>query len=106
MKIVFYTSLAIDLNGALGSGKYDDITIPEVRKRISDQTILSYLKDKLGDELDLSLISQDDQAGLIDQWDRLANAIDERRKLRVQKNGLCLLVAYLLAGIQELTWTN
>jgi len=101
MRINQLTLLGFYLNGAQGSGKYDDITIEEVKARIRDHTIFDYLNSKLGSDVDLSLLSPEEKKELNDEWDSLANAVDESRKMCVDRGGLCLLVAYLLEGIQS-----
>lgn len=100
MKISQLTFLGFYLNGALGSGQYDDISIAEVKARIRDHTIFDYLKEKFGRDVDLSVLSPEDRRELNDEWEGLADAVDEARKFCVDRNGLCLLVAYLLEGIQ------
>jgi hypothetical protein len=101
MRISQLTFLGFYLNGALGSGKYDAISINEVKKRIRAHTIFDYLKDKLGSDIDLSALSPKDRQELNKEWEDLADAVDESRKMCVDRNGLCLLVAYILEGIQR-----
>ncbi|GBD95392.1 MAG TPA: hypothetical protein ENG83_03130 [Nitrospirae bacterium] len=101
MQISKLTFIAFYLNGVLGSGKYNDIEIDEVKDQIQNRRIFDYLKEKLGTDVDLSLLTDDDKTELIDEWIGLVEAVDEGRKMCVDKNGLCLLVAYLLEGIQK-----
>lgn len=101
MRIAQLTFLGFYLNGALGSGKYDDISIEEVKGKIRDHTIFDYLKARLGMDIDLSVLSPEDRQELNDEWEGLADNVDEARKMCVDRNGLCLLVAYLLEGIQR-----
>lgn len=100
MKLSTMTLLAFQLNGALGTGKYDHITIEMTKDKIRDRTIFSYLLSQL-EYLDISLFSEDEKKELLDEWEDLADAVDEDRKMCVERNGLCLLVAYLLEGIQR-----
>ncbi|NLX99287.1 MAG: hypothetical protein GXY83_24385 [Rhodopirellula sp.] len=101
MRITKLTSVGFCLNGALGSGKYDDISIAEVKKRIEQGDVFNYLESVLGHDVDLTLLSPGDKAELLKEWQDLALAVDEGRKMCVDRNGLCLLVAYLLEGIQR-----
>ncbi len=101
MRITQLTFLGFYLNGALGSGRYDDITIDEVKARIRDRSIFDYLAGRLGADVDLSLLTPDDRRELNDEWEDMALAVNESRKMCVERNGLCLLVAYLLEGIQR-----
>lgn len=95
------TFLAFQLNGALGSGQYDFISIEEVKSKIYDETIFEYLKSQLKSDIDVSIYKPEDAKELITEWQDMAGALNESRKLCVDKNGLCLLVAYLLEGIQR-----
>lgn len=101
MRIAQLTFLGFYLNGAQGSEKYDDITIEEVKERIQDHTIFEFLKSRLGSDVDLSALSPEEKEELNNEWDSLTNAVDESRKMCVDRGGLCLLVAYLLEGIQS-----
>lgn len=103
MEITKLTVLGFDLNGALGSGQYDDVSIPAVKEAIDDGTIFDLLERRLGKDVDLSLLYNDDRAELLDEWRRIINAVDEGRKFAIREgsSGLCLLVAYLLEGIQQ-----
>lgn len=101
MRITKLASVGFCLNGALGSGKYDYISIDEVKRRIEEGSIFEYLSAELGHNLDLTLLSAGYRAELLKEWQDLALAVDEGRKLCVDRNGLCLLVAYLLEGIQR-----
>lgn len=102
MEITKLTALGFYLNGALGSGQYDDVSISAVKQAIDDGTIFDFLEDRLGKDVDLSILYNDDRAELLDEWQRIRNAVDEGRKFAIREGspGLCLLVAYLLEGIQ------
>lgn len=50
--------------------------------------------------MDLSVLSPADRDEINDEWESTVNAVDEARKMCVDRNGLCLLVAYILEGIQ------
>lgn len=72
-----------------------------MKARIYDHTIFDYLNDRLGVDIDLSLLTPEDKQELSSEWEDLALAVDESRKMGVERRGLCLLVAYLLEGIQR-----
>lgn len=94
------SGLAFYLNGALGSGKYEDISVEDVKDAIWKSTIFEYLDERLGLDSGLDLLTPEDRKELNEEWlDFLV--INERRKLCVDRNGLCLLVAFLLEGIQR-----
>ena len=71
------TYLAFYLNGALGSGRYDRVTIADVKREIERGTIFDYLGKTLGWELVLSLLSDDDREELVDEWRAMACRINE-----------------------------
>ena len=100
MRITDLTFIGFYLNGALGSGKYNDITIEEVKKHLRDRSIFDFLENRLLD-IDLSAIKKQDRRKLNDEWLDLAEAVNESRKMGVKENGICLLVAYLFEGIQR-----
>lgn len=93
--------LAACLNGALGSRKYDQITIDEVKQAIEGRTLFEYLEAQLGRQVEdpLSVLNAQDRYELLEEWMGLMSMYDQSEKLCVQRNGLCLLVAYLLESI-------
>jgi hypothetical protein len=102
MQISYLIIAASCLNGALGSGRYADISLADVKAHIREGAIFDFLEETLGEDIDISLLDNDDRAELLREWRSLADNVDESRKLWIQRdgNGLALLVAYLLEGIQ------
>jgi len=49
----------------------------------------------------LSGATDADKLVLIDEWRNFANAIDAKRKFGIEKNGLCLLLAYVIEGMRQ-----
>ena len=96
-----FTFLAFQLNSAIDKGSYDALTIDEVKDAVENGTVFSFLQDRLGRDLDISIVSQDDRQTLVAEWQDMLGAINERRKMGVEYRGLTLLVAYLLEGIQR-----
>jgi hypothetical protein len=94
------TVLAYYLNGALDSGKHNNVTLDEVYEQIEAGTVFEYLKNTVA-RIDLSGFSVADKQELVEEWQRMANAIDARRKLVVENNGICLLLAYVINGLHE-----
>jgi hypothetical protein len=101
VKITMLTFIAFYLNGAMDSGRYDDLSIDEVKKEIETGTVFPFLKSRLGRDIDLSILSTADEAELLAEWQDLLAAVSPRRKFGVERRGLPLLVAYLLEGIQR-----
>jgi hypothetical protein len=97
------TFLGLFLNGAAGSGKYDSITIDQVQSEIESGNIFTFLKARLGSDVDLSLTTDAERSELIEEWRQLINVAEAKRKFLVTRGGLTLLVAYLLEGIQSRT---
>ncbi len=101
MHLTTYTFLAFQLNSAIDTGSYDDLTIDEAKDAIERGTVFEFLQDRLGDDLDISILSQTDRATLVAEWQDMLAAIDERRKMGIRHRGLTLLIAYVLEGIQR-----
>jgi hypothetical protein len=95
-----FTSLGFHLNALLDRGKALDID--DTRKHVSDGSLFGWLKESFGDDLDLSLYRPDDEAVVLELFGSLSNAVNSRRKFGVEQNGLALVVAYCLEGLQQL----
>ncbi len=101
MRVTNLTFLAFYLNGALDTGKYSEITFKEVAEKIEAGTIFDFLQTRLSGDIDLSIFDESKRKELVSEWQDLLAAVSARRKFGVENNGLCLLVAYLLEGIQR-----
>ena len=95
------TGVAFGLNHALDSGRYDDVSVYEVKRQVWDGTVFDFFERRLGRDVDVSLLHNDDRAELVREWQGYADAIDEEGKYGAVRNRLCLLIAYLLEGIQQ-----
>ncbi len=95
-----FTFLSFSLNSLLDQKKFVDIK--EIEDHIEDGSIFVFLKEKFGDEVDLSLYGEEERKDLIEFFKSLLNAVDPRRKFGVENNGITLLLAYCIEGIQEL----
>lgn len=101
MQITALTFLAFYLNAAMDSGRYDDLAISEVKSKIENGTIFDFLRQRLGNDIDLSILKKEDEAELLAEWQDFLVAVNARRKMGVEMRGLPLLIAYLLEGIQR-----
>lgn len=101
MRITSLTFLAFYLNSALDTGKYSDVSFDEVAKHIEEGTIFEFLAARLSGDIDLSIFDEASKKELIEEWQDILAAVSARRKFGIQNNGICLLVAYLLEGIQR-----
>jgi hypothetical protein len=87
--------LAMHLNGAIDTGKYEGITVDVIVRELRDGDIFAFLARELGAEIDLSKLTDVDRHGLRNHWLLFANAY-EPHQFHVRRNGLALLVGYLL----------
>jgi hypothetical protein len=95
-----YTWLGFQVNALLDNG--DSLEIDETRKHAEEETLFSWLKDRFGDRIDLSLYEDADRAEVSDRFAALANAVDSRRKFGVEHNGLALIAAWCFEMLQEM----
>ncbi len=102
MRISQLTFLGFYLNGAQGTDKYDHITIDKVKGELANGDIFQFLQKELGIDIDTSILSDEEKAALNEEWLDISIAVNESRKLCVDKGGLCLLVAYIFESIQRL----
>lgn len=104
----YLTGLVLSLNYLLDRGYYK-FSVEAIKEKIRDRSLFNYLNQEISSNphFDISLIDDDDKNWLLDQFELLdefksmADNIDEDRKLAVQKNGICLLLAYVIELIQR-----
>lgn len=94
------TFFIFQVNMVLDTGKYD-FSLAEIKEQIKNKNIISFLSEKCVDDIDLSIIQGEDKIKMENALLNVAENINERRKLGVEKNGLCLLIAYLVEMIQH-----
>ena len=91
-----YARLAIQLNGAVDSGDYDHLSVPVVIKAIKTGDIFDLLKRELPTSVwEIVKMTDVDRHTLTKMWKLAADGF-EPRQYHVERNGLALLVAYLL----------
>jgi hypothetical protein len=100
MQINKLTYVAFEINGALDTGKYDDVTVSDVVREIKAGTIFDFLRERIGKSFNLSLLDTVEQRELLSEWQDLLG-VNARKKFLATERGLCLLVAFLLEGIQR-----
>jgi hypothetical protein len=101
VRLTARTYAAFALTGALDTGRYDDLSVDEIRPAIDDGSVFAFLERRLGSDYRLGRLSDGERAELADEWMHCSNAIDARRTSLVERNGLCLLIAYVVNGIQK-----
>ncbi|MCK7633675.1 MULTISPECIES: hypothetical protein [unclassified Shewanella] len=102
MTLTQLTFIGFYLNGAQGSGRYDSISITDIKTELEKGTLFPYLEKQLGQDIDTSIFSEEEKAALNAEWLEISLVTNEKRKMCVEKGGLCLLVAYVLESIQIL----
>jgi hypothetical protein len=98
MRIYKLTTLAQALNAALGSGRFHDITYDDVRRHIEYGTIFEFLAKRLDIAVPISALDAADRLELSLEWDWMYGCVEPFR-FDGHRNGLCLLIGYLLEGI-------
>ena len=108
MKLVCLTNLVFGLNAAIDTGKHQTISINEVEGHIEKGDLIPWLREKLGKDIDLSLLDHtmvtEITSGLNDILGGYRGR--ERRKWGVERSGLCLLLAWTNELIQQGKWTE
>ncbi len=107
MQLVRLTTMILNLNAALDSGKYDDISLAEVKTHIERDDIVPWLRERVPD-VDISWWSEEDirEYGEVLLSIHGGHAGDERKKWGVQNKGLCLLLAWTNELVQQRNWTD
>ena len=99
------TIIILELNAAVDSRNYDDITVEEANQHIEAEDVVEWLSGRVP-EADLSLLTPDLRkeyhSGLAEL--RATYAGDERDQWGVQNRGLCLLIAWTNELVQQQRW--
>ena len=93
-----FTSLGFYLNSLIDKGEF--IELEETRDHIENKTLFSWLNNKYKYSIDTSLYTSEELNEIITFFEGLSNNVDEERKFGISKNGLSLLLAYCLEGLQ------
>ena len=91
-----WSRLAIQLNGAIDTGNYEHITTEVMRRELQAGQVFEFLRRELPrDVWTISKLTDVDRHILSQQWSAMAQAY-EPEQFHVRRNGLALLVAYVL----------
>jgi hypothetical protein len=91
-----WARLAIQLNGAVDTGSYAHLSVPIVIKEIQDGDIFGLLERELPTSVwEIAKLTDVDRHTLSKIWKPMAEHFEPRQH-HVERNGLALLVAYLL----------
>lgn len=110
MNLAYLVVFIYEINGAIDTGKFQDISIEEVESHIKTGDLFPYLKRQFCEGIDLSLF--DLAPNGITLADELTLQLQEylesfegfEYKLLVEKNGLCFLIALITEMIASLNW--
>ena len=107
IKLNRLTYLIFEYNHLLDSGKFDHLTLEDIRREILSGTILRYLAKEAAGNIDLSLILDSNYEMEFErEYIRHLQSIcggyagRERKKWGVESRGLCLLIAWTAEIIQ------
>lgn len=93
--------ILLRLNAALCGGTASSPSIDTVKRRIRDGSILPFLEGWFGSGLRFDWVCAAEERQLIDEWAKFTEYVDERAAFDVRRNGVCLLMAYVLAGLRQ-----
>ena len=91
-----WSRLAIQLNGAAESGKFDHITTAVIATELEQDRVFAFLGRQLPVKVwEICKLSDVDRHQLAQEWKMMAKAY-EPAQFHVSRNGLALLVAFVL----------
>jgi hypothetical protein len=95
-----FTYLAFELNAMLDAGHRE--SIEKTRRHVDDGTIFEWLDSQLrgAEDLDGTPVDPDVRGAILKVF-RPLNEVDSRHEFGVEHNGIALLLAYCLEGIQQ-----
>ncbi|WP_414836417.1 hypothetical protein [Candidatus Nanohalococcus occultus] len=106
--------IMIELNRL--SDKGETLGIEETIQAIEDGRTVSFLKNKFGEDIDLSLLIEGDHIDvtevneeILNWWGGFASAHRLRRKTGIEENGINLLLAVCIESVflsDELDWKD
>ncbi len=100
-----WSRLASQLNGAVDSGRFDHITPAVVALELEHDRVFEFLASELPARVwDVSKLTDVDRHELLNHWKMMSKVYDPVQ-FEITRNGLALLVAYLLHLIDILHTT-
>lgn len=107
MKLSSLTYIIMNLNMLIDADVHKSITLEIIKTHIASNDVLQYLKSIFPDILDFSIQTSTDYKDFLEKYYQELNEIlggydgAERRKWGVEKNGICLLIAWTSEIIQR-----
>jgi hypothetical protein len=91
-----WSRLAIQLNGAAESGRFDHVTTAVIKRELEQNRVFDFLRRELPARVwEISKLDDVDRHQLAKEWKLMAEVYDSEQ-FHVSRNGLALLVAYVL----------
>jgi hypothetical protein len=91
-----WSRLAIQLNGAAECGRFDHVTTAVIVRELEGGRVFQFLERELPATVwSICKLSDVDRHELAQEWTMMAQAYDPQQ-FHVSRNGLALLVAYVL----------
>lgn len=92
------TATILVINHLLDEGR--SITIEQVHAKIANGSIFGYLQSMFDSPMAWDVINLATQEALLAEWRSMVTEQSDRKTYLCENNGLCLLVAYTVEGIQ------
>jgi hypothetical protein len=73
----------------------------DVRQRINDGTLFDWLQGKFGLDMDISLHTEENLSEMLKLFQQFNNTVNSKKKMGVELNGISLLLAFSIEGIQQ-----
>jgi hypothetical protein len=111
MTLVDLTYLQFNVIAIIDANKHVGVTFSDVKSALASGDLFLWLKREFADHIDLSFY-EGDRANIALEithaLDEAAGGVDgrERKKMGIEHNGICLLLALLTEVIQRRGWTN
>lgn len=102
MLMVDLTYFANQLVAAVDSGRYERVTVDEALSHIAEKTVIPWLR-AIAPTIDTSIMTGEFAKFYHDEIERIHGgyAGDERRKWGIERQGMCLLLAWTITVIQK-----
>ena len=104
MKLSPYLSgFVLGMITAIDTRRHQDVSVAEVEEHIEKGDLISYLKDRLARDIDLSLYSPKIAQEINEKMRYMLTGCkgSERRKWGIENSGLCLLAAWGTKLLEE-----
>ncbi|MGV8125848.1 MAG: hypothetical protein ACP5PV_01380 [Methanothrix sp.] len=99
------TMVISEMAVAIEHGYLGKVSFAEIYQGIENGNLISFLKERLGDTVDLSLVMPDQDQGrlFIDAMRYVVPGLEgrERRKTGIEKCGLCLLIVLCVEAVRQ-----